>query len=55
MLKCLVCYFNMEPRLKWNKTVLADKTFFISFHASRLKSNKIVLARLLFVFSKLID
>jgi len=26
-------YFNMEPRMKWNKIVLAAKTFF--FHLGR--------------------
>jgi len=33
ILKCLVFYFNTEPRLKWNKIVLAAKT--ILFHLRR--------------------
>ena len=27
----LVFYFNTEPRLKWNKNVLAAKTFLFHF------------------------
>ena len=30
-LKILMFYFNMEPRLKWNKIILAAKIIFISF------------------------
>jgi len=30
-------YFNMEPRLKWNKIVLAAKTFLFYFRRGLLK------------------
>jgi len=35
----LVFYFNMEPRVKWNKIILADKT--ILFHFRRHVWNEI--------------
>ena len=39
--RCLVLYFNTEPRLKWNKIVLAAKI--ILFHFRRHVWNKVKL------------
>ena len=43
-------YFNMEPRLKWNKIIFWPLKQFISFQMWRLKWNKINLAAKIFLF-----
>jgi len=36
-LKILVFYFNMEPRLEWNKIILAAKIILFHFGGGSLK------------------